>query len=360
MTHVETSDQTVRLSADEIDDLSSRALLGNGFDSLNAASITSTVVACELQGSAGHGLIRVPNYIRGAASGRIDPRAIPTISEAGPAQIIVDGHNGYAALAVEIARDAISRKARENGVVVASFRDTHHMHALWWDLEPLAEQGLAAIEVVCTRQAVAVYNSTKAVLGTNPLAACFPTSNGTPISIDMATSKVSRGDIRRAAHAGVAIPLGWGLDKTGAPTTDASQVFPDGAQLPFSDHPKASNIALFVELLSTVLSGDRFAFEAAKDPINDDGPLRTGTGILALDPVRLGIPNFSERAAMLAEYMFAMGCERLPGLRRRELLEKNRTTGVDVPEGLVIEIERLAGTSPADIAKRINASQRNG
>lgn len=343
MVHAESSVETTNLSADEIEDLSRKALLNNNFDLPNTTSITSTIVACELHGSAGHGLIRIPNYIRGAASGRIDARAAPTVQIAGPSQIVVDGHNGYAALAVDVARDTISQKAKENGVVVASFRNTHHLHALWWDLEPFAEKGLVAIEVVSTRQAVAVYNSTKSVLGTNPLGASFPRSNGVPITIDMATSKVSRGDIRRAAHAQTPIPSDWGLDETGAPTTDASRVFPNGAQLPFSTHPKASNIALFVELFATALSGDRFAFEAAKDPIKDDAPLRTGTGILVLDPARLGMPDFSERSDMFAEYMFAMGCDRLPGIRRHELFAKNRTTGVDVPVALAQELRELGG-----------------
>jgi LDH2 family malate/lactate/ureidoglycolate dehydrogenase len=119
-------------------------------------------------------------------------------------------------------------------------------------------------------------------------------------------------------------------------------VFPNGAQLPFSTHPKASNIALFVELFATALSGDRFAFEAAKDPIKDDAPLRTGMGILVLDPVRLGIRNFSDRTDMFVEYMLGMGCERLPGTRRHELLEKSRTTGVNVPVALVQELRELA------------------
>lgn len=351
MTHVESPAATLRLSADEIDDLSRKALISNSFDLPNAASITSTVVACELQGSAGHGLIRVPNYIRGVLSGRINARAAPALQDAGASQLIVEGHNGYAALAVERARDDIIRKAKENGVCVASFRNTHHMHALWWDLEPIAEAGLVAIEVVATRQAVAVYKSKKAVLGTNPLAASFPRSSGPPITIDMATSKVSRGDIRRAAHAQVPIPPDWGLDEIGTPTTDASRVFPHGAQLPFSDHPKASNIALFVELLATLLSGDRFAFEAAQDPIHDDGPLRTGAGILALDPARLGIADFAARASSLAEYMIAMGCERLPGLRRRELQEQARTAGVEIPAALVRELQGLADPDSAPVSQ---------
>jgi LDH2 family malate/lactate/ureidoglycolate dehydrogenase len=345
MSHADSFTEVMNLSAAEIEDLSRAALLNHNFDLPNVKSITNTVVACEMHGSPGHGLIRIPNYIRGAASGRIDPRATPIVQISSPSQVIVDGQNGYAALAIDVAREAIIQKASENGVVVASFRNTHHMHALWWDLEPFAENGLVAIEVVSTRQAVATYNSARPVLGTNPLGASFPRSSGAPITIDMATSKVSRGDIRRAAYSQTPIPLDWGLDETGTPTTDATRVFPNGAQLPFSTHPKASNIALFVELFAAVLSGDRFAFEAAKDPINDDGPLRTGTGILVVNPTRLGMPDFSERAEKFSEYMLNMGCERLPGVRRHELLARNKMTGVDVPAALVKELRELSGSA---------------
>jgi hypothetical protein len=41
--------------------------------------------------------------------------------------------------------------------------------------------------------------------------------------------------------------------------------------------------------------------------------------------------------------MFAMGCDRLPGIRRHELFAKNRTTGVDVPVALAQELRELGG-----------------
>lgn len=341
--HADFASETVLMSPGEIRHLSQSALLNNGFDEANATAITDTVVACELSGSPGHGLIRVPNYIRGVLSGRISPKAKPVLKDAGPAQVVIDGQNGYAALAIDMAREAIMAKAETTGVAIASFRDTHHMHALWWDLEPFAERGMVALEVISTRQAVAIYDSKKAVLGTNPLGASFPRRNGVPITIDMATSKVSRGDIRRAAHAGTLIPLDWGLDEDGEPTSDASRIFPHGAQLPFSAHPKASNIALLVELLATVLSGDRFGFEAAPEAAGDDAPIRTGTGIIVFDPERLGIPDFAVRTDSFVDYLIAMGCERMPGGRRQEQFLTNRDIGVSVPSALIAEIRALAG-----------------
>src|SRR5690606_14411405 len=69
---------------------------------------------------------------------------------------------------------------------------------------------------------MAPWEGRDAILGTNPLAAAFPSSDGPPVVIDMATSAVARGRIRKAARAGEAIPADWALDEHGQPTTDAA------------------------------------------------------------------------------------------------------------------------------------------
>ena len=58
------------------------------------------------------------------------------------------------------------------------------------------------------------------MLGTNPIAIAFPGLEEPPIVIDMATSAVAYGKIEIAQRAGKPIPLGWAVDRNGAPTTD--------------------------------------------------------------------------------------------------------------------------------------------
>ena len=58
------------------------------------------------------------------------------------------------------------------------------------------------------------------LFGTNPIAAIFPRRDARPLAIDLSLSEVARGKLMVAAKEGKAIPLGWALDRDGAPTTD--------------------------------------------------------------------------------------------------------------------------------------------
>jgi LDH2 family malate/lactate/ureidoglycolate dehydrogenase len=93
----------------------------------------------------------------------------------------------------------------------------------------------------------------EAFFGTNPIAATFPTGKGFPIKIDLSTSTVARGNIIAAQKRKEPIPLGWALDQSGEPTTDASEALL-GTVLTMAGH-KGYALALMVELFSGVLSG---------------------------------------------------------------------------------------------------------
>src|SRR5260370_18478534 len=70
--------------------------------------------------------------------------------------------------------------------------------------------------------AMAARGASLPFLGTNPIAAAFPTRDS-PVVIDLATSQVARGRILKAARSGEPIPPGWGLDVEGRSTTDPAE-----------------------------------------------------------------------------------------------------------------------------------------
>src|SRR3546814_6966035 len=74
--------------------------------------------------------------------------------------------------------------------------------------------------------------------------------------LDFAMSIVARGKIRRARELGEPIPLGWGVDPDGQPTTDAAKAL-EGFVLPIGGH-KGYGLALAVDLLAGVLTGSDF------------------------------------------------------------------------------------------------------
>ena len=79
-----------KLSLEEIYDLAYRALLTNGADEHNADAVADTVTRAERDGSASHGLFRIPGYVASLRSGKVNGSARPTLSKTTVAVLDVD------------------------------------------------------------------------------------------------------------------------------------------------------------------------------------------------------------------------------------------------------------------------------
>jgi LDH2 family malate/lactate/ureidoglycolate dehydrogenase len=99
----------------------------------------------------------------------------------------------------------------------------------------------------------------------------------------MSTTVVARGKIRRAQRLKERIPLGWALDKNGAPTEDPDAAM-KGTLLPIGG-PKGYGMAFFVDLICGLLSGSKFSREV-KTFHKPEGPTGVGVTELAIDIAR--------------------------------------------------------------------------
>jgi (2R)-3-sulfolactate dehydrogenase (NADP+) len=176
----------------------------------------------------------------------------------------------------------------------------------------------------------------KAIFGTNPLAAAFPTSSD-PLVIDMSLSAVARGKLLIAAKNGQAIPEGWALTAEGKPTTDPQEGL-KGLMLPLGGD-KGALLALIVELLVVGLSGSRFSYEADSffDP-KGNRP-RIGQLILTIDPGLAGASIFANRIQDFINVLSADAGTRLPGQRRFQQRATGFSNGVTVSDVVVEEIQ---------------------
>lgn len=337
-----TAAEPTRLSLQEVRALARRTLEANGFGPDHVDAIGDLVTAAEADGCTSHGLMRLPGYVAAVRSGRIDPRAVPQFADGAPAAVVIDGGGGYSPLPLRLATPRLVERARTLGVATLGVRNAHHLHALWYDLEPIAAEGLMALAFVAARPVVSIFGSRHRQLGTNPLAFGCPRSNAPPFVCDLATSAVARGEIMLAQREGRTIPPHWAQDPDGQPTTDPARALA-GTMLPFGNGPKGSAIALMVELFAVVASGGQFGFEAlAADTKNDGGPLATGQTILAVDPKRIGGGAPGDRMEVLVRYLRRTEELRLPGERRLATRARTATEGVAVSHGLLREIEGLA------------------
>jgi len=330
---------TVSLTLDEILDLAKKTLLANGCDDETASILAELVMKAERDGSLSHGLFRLPAYVSGLKSGKINGKGKPEVKKVSPSVVKVLGNNCLAPVVLNKGIPELIKAAKENGVAVLAINNSHHMAAMWPETEMIAEQGLAAFACTSYKPAVAPAGATKPLFGTNPISFAWPRPGKTPVVYDMATASMAMGEVQVAKREGHKVPLGTGLTKDGKETTDPAEIADGGVLLPFGGY-KGSGIAMMVELLAGALVGDNFSFETAAKDNKDGGPPSGGEFILAMSPEKISGSGWDKHADEFFNKMKSMEGVRLPGERRhKNRLDKGPR---NINEELVNKIKSLS------------------
>jgi len=338
---VAATDTPTTLSLSDARALAARALAANGASLANAASTAAALVAAEADGQAGHGLTRVASYSAQLRAGKVDGQAVPIMTQTRAGAIRIDAKGGLAYPALDMAIDKLTALARDAGVAAAGLYASHHIGQAGRTVERLADQGLVALVVSNTPQAMAFHGGAKPMMGTNPLAFAAPLSGRAPLVIDMALTLVARSKIVAAQKAGQPIPADWATDADGQPTTDPAAALA-GALAP-AGGAKGAALALMVEILCGALAGGAYGWEASSF-LDDKGPSPSvGQVILALDPMAFAGPGFVDRMTALVETMTAEDGVRMPGDRRLANRAKAGAKGLHLSAGLYSELLNLAG-----------------
>src|SRR5262245_10044213 len=116
--------QTV--SADRLRSFIASALERTGMPSADARATADLMAQADLQGSDGHGVFRLPQYVR-----RIEARGInlhPKIRlvEERSGSALVDGDNGMGHLVMKVAAETAIAKARVSGAAWVGVRNGNH------------------------------------------------------------------------------------------------------------------------------------------------------------------------------------------------------------------------------------------
>lgn len=313
----------VTLPVDEAEAAVVRVLVGNGFSAGNAAILARNCIAAERDGSRSHGLFRLAHYVSTARSGYVDGAAVPVVHDVAPGFLRVDAANGFAQVAIDKARGQLIDKARQQGIAVLAIRRSHHLGALYLDVEPFAEQGFVALAVVNSIPVVAPPGGHRGVFGTNPMAFAAPREGRPPLVFDQASSSMAFGEIQIAAREGRILSGDTGVDASGTPTGDPQAILDGGAINTFGGH-KGASIALMVELLCAGLAGADFSFEIEWGTPGAH-TARTGETIILIDPACGAAEerSFARRVNQLVQALAAAGQERVPGDRRIAARERS-------------------------------------
>lgn len=313
------------------------ALRAAGANPAMAASTARALVLAESQGQGGHGLSRVTQYATHLRNGRARGDAVATVVRRKGAALLVDGAEGLAFPACELALAEAVATARTLGVAFAGVTNSHHCGVVVDHLRAATGAGMVGLGFSNSPAAMPAAGGRHAIFGTNPVAAAFPRRGADPLLIDLSLSEVARGKVMLAAKKGEPIPAGWALDAEGRPTTDAQAAL-SGSMLPLGavSSPKGAMLALVVELLVTALIGAQFGFEASSFFVDEGNRPRIGQAFIVVDPGALaGSDAYLDRVEVLVAEMLRDDGVRLPGARREALRRRAEAEGIEVPDALL-------------------------
>ncbi len=313
-------------------------LRGLGAAEDESAIVAESLVRAEMRGTDTHGL----PYLKLLAE-RVDARMVSvptrvTVVQDRGATVLLDGGNGIGQVAGWKAMEWSIRKAKDSGIGLALIRNTNNLGFFAFYTMHAAEQGLVGIAMGNANAAISPWGGAEAFFGTNPISIAVP-GGEEPLALDMSSSLVARGKIRRAQRLGEPIPLGWALDASGVPTQDPGAAL-KGTLLPIGG-PKGYGLALMVDVLAGMISGAAFGRDI-KSFHQLTGPTRVGAMMIAIDVEPL-MP-LSQFRALMQGYVTAIraskkgqGTTRIyaPGEIEFEKEQKSRREGIELAPGAV-------------------------
>ncbi|XDZ65155.1 Ldh family oxidoreductase [Alphaproteobacteria bacterium LSUCC0684] len=322
----------------DLEDLVTKALTRSRTSEANARSVARALVLAEIDGKKGHGLSRVPSYAGQAQSGKVDGMAVPQSRQPRSGVLAIDAGHGFAYPAFDLLQKEAPAVAREAGIAMAGICRSHHYGVAGHHVEAMAEEGLIALLLGNTPAAMAPWGGKTPLFGTNPIAFAAPLAGRPPLVIDLATSRVARGNILTAKQKNAPIPEGWALDADGQPTTSAEAAL-KGSMVPMAE-AKGAALALMIEILAAGLTGANFGVEATSF-FEAEGPApNTGQIMILIDPGVMadGVP---ERLAEFARLIEDDGA-RLPGGNRQARRLTARAEGLSVDDAALDAARALA------------------
>jgi L-2-hydroxycarboxylate dehydrogenase (NAD+) len=323
-------------------------LAAGGLPHKDAARCAELMAEADLTGADGHGVFRLPQYVRRLKAGGFNAHPDIRVTKSGPATALVDGDNGMGHLVMTRAANEAIAMARESGVAWVGVRRSNHAGPAGLYAEMPTAHGMIGIyAAVANANHMATWGGADLLLGTNPLAIGVPSGTG-PLVLDMATSIVAYGTVKKYALRGLTMPEGWFVNaETAAPITDPARSG-EGLLLPMGEY-KGSGLALMLGLLGGVLNGAAFGRDVVDFNADDTSETNTGHFMVAIDIARfLPLATFTAevdrhvRDLRQSKRLPGVDEIRLPGDRRAQCRDERLRDGVPIARVLLTQLDKLA------------------
>ena len=336
-----------RFPAATLERFARRAFEAVGVPASDAQTIAALMAQADLQGSDGHGVFRLPQYVRRIEARGVNPRPQIRIERERAAMALVHGDNGMGHLAMSFAAKVAIDKARHAGSAWVGVRWSNHAGpASLYAKMPLAAGMIGMYFAVGNANHLPPWGGVEMLLSTNPIAVAIPAGDEPPIVLDMATTVAAFGKVKTKAQRGETMPEGWMVDGEGRPLTDPRRMN-EGFLLPIGGY-KGYGMALVFGILAGTLNRAAMGREVVDFNADDATPTNTGQALLAIDVAAFDeLAGFKRRIDELSREIRGSkrmkGYERifLPGEQSLARQQERSKLGVPVPPALLADLNRL-------------------
>ena len=140
-----TDARSIAVGHEELGRFIREVLVATGAREKDAAIVAEGLVWANLRGGDGHGVSRLPRYLKIIEHGEIDRNAEPKLSHDRAATFVLDCGHGFGPVAVMQAAALAVERAKKTGVCFGLVRETTHTGAIGRYAQWIAERDCAAI-----------------------------------------------------------------------------------------------------------------------------------------------------------------------------------------------------------------------
>jgi len=329
-----------------------QALTAVGLPETDAATVAALMAQADLQGSDGHGVSRLPQYVRRIKAGGFNVRPNIRIVHEHAGTAVLNGDNGMGHLVMKRAAEMAIEKARTTGIGWVNSQFSNHAGpASLYAMMPLAHDMVGLYFAVGNANHLPPWRGLDMLLSTNPIAAAIPAGEERPIVLDMATTVAAYGKVKTKALRGETMPEGWMIDREGKPLTDPNRA-DEGMLLPLGGMEtgyKGYGLAMIIGLLAGTLGGAAMGRDVIDFNHDDHSVTNTGQAIAAINVATFGdVATFKRSVdALVHDFRNSRripGVERIwvPGERTHETRLRRTSQGIPVAPALLRGLDQVA------------------
>ena len=301
------------LSIADAEGFIARALEAEKVPPADAKIIANLMVQSDLVGADGHGIFRLPAYLKRIRAGGVNLQPNIHVEREQGATALINGDNGLGHLVMNRAVELALEKVKQHSVCWIGSHYGNHSGAASVYVRKLAEQGYIGIYMaVGNANHMAPWGGIDLLLSTNPIAIAVPAGKEPIVLLDIATTVAAYGKVKVAAQKGESIPDDWMIDKQGKPITDPKRSA-EGSLLPIGGY-KGYGLAVMIGLLAGALNNAAVGKGTIDFNAHHDLVTNTGQTIIAVDPSAFG--NKDDFIARVIELVNDLkSSTKLPGVK---------------------------------------------